>query len=87
MNLDVLGKDFSFIKNKKLFLFDMDGTIYMENALFDGVIELLDNIKKLGGNYVFITNNSSKSVNDYLKKVCDMGIKADKDNFFIAVYC
>jgi len=35
-----------------------------------------------GEKYVFITNNSSKSVNDYITKVNGLGIKADKDNFF-----
>ena len=34
---DVLGKDYSILKTKKLYLFDMDGTIYLDNQLFDGV--------------------------------------------------
>ena len=36
------------IKNIKLFLLDMDGTIYLDDRLFDGVIEFLDCIKKRG---------------------------------------
>ena len=79
---DYFNKDASKILSKKLWLFDMDGTIYLENDLFKGVKELLSYIELNGGNYVFITNNSSKSVNDYIKKVTGMGIKADKDNFF-----
>lgn len=79
---DYFGKNADALKNKKLFLFDMDGTIYEENALFDGVLELLDGIVKSGGKYIFITNNSSKSVMDYVKKVRKMGITADKENFF-----
>ncbi|MBE5750253.1 MAG: HAD-IIA family hydrolase [Clostridiales bacterium] len=82
MALDVLGKDYTALKTKKLYLFDMDGTIYMENRLFDGVLELLQRIKADGGKYVFITNNSSKSVNDYVKKVCKMELCVDKENFF-----
>ena len=70
------------IKSKKLFLFDMDGTIYNENKLFDGTIELMNEIIKNGGRYVFITNNSSKSIYDYIKKINDYGIKADYDNFY-----
>ena len=65
---DFFGKDATALLNKKLYLFDMDGTIYRENDLFDGVIELLAQIKNKGGNYAFITNNPSKSVRDYLKK-------------------
>ena len=58
MVIDYFGKDFSKLANKKLFLFDMDGTIYMEGKLFKGVNELLEKIVKNGGKYVFITNNS-----------------------------
>lgn len=79
---DYFGTNAENLKEKKLFLFDMDGTIYEEETLFDGTLELLDEIKKNGGNYVFITNNSSKSVDDYIKKVNRLGIEADKDNFF-----
>ncbi len=53
----------------KLFLFDMDGTLYLGDRLFDFTIELLNTIKAKGGSYVFMTNNSSKSVADYIKKL------------------
>lgn len=79
---DYFGKDASGLAYKKLFLFDMDGTIYMGNRLFDGVTDLLNRIEEKGGRYVFITNNSSRSVKDYVKKVRKMGIKADEENFF-----
>ena len=79
---DYFKKELFEFNSKKLWLFDMDGTIYLGDKLFDGVLKLLEKIEKNGGKYVFITNNSSKSVNDYVKKVNKMGIKADKDNFF-----
>ncbi len=83
MPVDFYGKDFSKISEKKLFLFDMDGTLYLENDLFEGVVELLAEIQKRGARYVFITNNSSKSVEDYVKKVNRLGITtATKENFF-----
>lgn len=68
--------------NKKMFLFDMDGTIYEEDRIFDGTIDLLNLIKERGGRYIFITNNSSKSVVDYIDKVAKMGIKATEEDFF-----
>lgn len=70
------------LNNKKLWLFDLDGTIYEEETLFDGTLDLLKKIKDQGGRYVFITNNSSKSVIDYIKKVNRLGISAAEDNFF-----
>lgn len=79
---DYFGRDASELKNKKLWLFDMDGTIYEEERVFDGTIDLLKSITDHGGKYVFITNNSSKSVTDYVKKVNRLGIPGDENNFF-----
>lgn len=79
---DVFGKSTEELLNKKLFLFDMDGTIYEDAHVYDGTLDLLNEIKNRGGKYVFITNNSSKSVKDYVDKVNNLGIEADKDSFF-----
>lgn len=79
---DYFDKNCEDLKTKKIFLFDMDGTIYNEDKLFSGSIELFNEIEKRAGKYVFITNNSSKSVNEYVQKVNRLGIKAGIDNFF-----
>lgn len=80
---DYYGKDANRLKDKKLFLFDMDGTIYLGDTLFDGVTKLLKRIEEIGGKYVFITNNASKSVSDYLKKLHKLGLTfVTEDNFF-----
>ena len=59
---------------KKLFLLDMDGTIYIDQTLFPGVIPFLDAIRTAGGRYLFLTNNSSRSVDAYIAKLERMGI-------------
>ena len=69
------------IASRKLFLFDMDGTLYIGSRLFDFTIELLQTIRERGGRYIFMTNNSSKSVNDYIKKLAKLGIAAEYDDF------
>ena len=69
------------LKDISVYLFDMDGTLYIGDRLFDFTPRLLDTIKRNGGRYMFLTNNSSKSVNDYIKKLGGMGIKADYDDF------
>ena len=79
--LDVFGKPVD-LSGKTLWLLDMDGTIYMEDRIFDGTLDLLARIRAQGGRYVFITNNSSKSVADYLTKVRRMGIPASEEDFF-----
>ena len=69
------------IQSINLFLFDMDGTLYLGNHLFDFTKELLDTIKATGRRYMFITNNSSKSVADYIKKLDKLGIAAEHSDF------
>ncbi|MBQ8768592.1 MAG: HAD-IIA family hydrolase [Oscillospiraceae bacterium] len=69
------------LKGCKLFLFDMDGTLYLGNRLFDFTKELLNTIRETGGRYMFMTNNSSKSVADYIKKLASLGIEAEYDDF------
>ena len=65
----------------KLYLFDMDGTLYLGSRLFEFTKELLATIRNQGGKYLFVTNNSSKSVADYVKKLENMGISATEDDF------
>ena len=78
---DLLNNPVYGLKEKKLFLFDMDGTIYLDGKLFRGVIELFDRILHKGGKYVFITNNSSKSKEERIKFLNGLGISAKEDNF------
>ncbi|MBQ6698408.1 MAG: HAD-IIA family hydrolase [Oscillospiraceae bacterium] len=69
------------LKEKRLFLLDMDGTIYLDDELFDGTIDFLNHVKKIGGRYIFLTNNSSKSVDKYIEKLSSLGIEATPDDF------
>ena len=73
--------DTSLIRRMKLYLFDMDGTLYLGDRLYPFTIELLDTIRKTGGKYLFITNNSSRSVADYVKKLAKFGIQAAEEDF------
>ncbi len=71
--------------NKKLFLLDMDGTIYLGNDLFDGTKDFLSYVKEAGGRYIFLTNNSSKSKADYVKKLRSLGVETATEDFFTSV--
>ena len=82
MITDLTGKAADALKRKKLWLLDMDGTIYNENQIFEGTPDFLNQIRQNGGRYIFITNNSSKSVADYVKKVNDMNIPAGYEDFY-----
>ena len=75
----------SKLQDKKLFLLDMDGTIYLDEQLFDGVTDFLRYVRKIGGRYLFLTNNSSKGVEGYIDKLHRMGIETVKDDFLTSV--
>ncbi|MBR7148094.1 MAG: HAD-IIA family hydrolase [Firmicutes bacterium] len=69
------------LKKVKFYLLDMDGTIYLDNDLFEGVHEFLDHVRSIGGKYMFLTNNSSKSVEKYIEKLASLGIESTADDF------
>ena len=72
-------------KQKKLFLLDMDGTIYLGDTLFDGTKDFLRAVRERGGKYLFVTNNSSRSVTAYVDRLRGMGIDATADDFLTSV--
>ncbi len=65
----------------RLFLLDMDGTLYLDDVLFDGTKQFLRYVKEIGGRYVFLTNNSSRGVEKYVERMKNFGIDAEKSDF------
>ena len=74
------------LKNKKLFLLDIDGTVCIGKRLISGTKSFLKDIKDNGGQFVFITNNSTKSIDDYINSFQKMGIMTDYSNFITASF-
>lgn len=72
------------LKRKKVFLFDIDGTLSVEDTLFEGVRELLESIKERQGKSYFITNNSTKSLKDYVEKFAKWKIPTTPNQFVTA---
>lgn len=73
------------LEDKRLFLLDMDGTIYLDDRLFDGTLAFLDYVKAIGGRAMYLTNNSSRSVRSYVDKLARLGITATEEDFFTSV--
>ena len=73
------------LKEKRLFLLDMDGTIYLDDHLFDGTLEFLEHVRAMGGRYLFLTNNSSRGVDAYIEKMDRLGIVAEAEDFLTSV--
>ena len=61
---------------------DMDGTIYLGSTLFPFTKAFLAEMTEQGIGYSFLTNNPSRSIADYLKKLEGLGIEADEENMY-----
>lgn len=73
------------LQGKRLFLLDMDGTIYLDDNLFDGAADFLRYVREHGGRYLFLTNNSSRSVDAYIDKMARLGIATTAEDFLTSV--
>jgi len=67
------------LKEKKLFVLDMDGTFYLGNKLIDGSLDFIRRVEETGKQFLFFTNNSSKTGEFYIKKLASMGLNISKD--------
>ncbi len=75
------------LKEKKLFLFDIDGTLAVGSTLYSDSAQLLQYIADIGGQAYFITNNSTKSNEDYVRKFqADFGLVTTPDQFITSGY-
>ena len=68
------------LKDISLFLLDMDGTFYLGNKLLPGSKEFVSFLEgQTQKDFLFLTNNSSKSRENYLQKLAKMGFDFPKD--------
>lgn len=72
--------------DKRLFLLDMDGTIYLDDRLFDGTLDFLAWVRAVGGRALYLTNNSSRGVSAYVEKLARLGIAAEREDFLTSVH-
>ncbi len=74
------------MKPIKAFVLDMDGTIYLGQDLFPYTIPFLEKVKETGREYYFFTNNSSKSLDNYINKLANMGIHITENQMMISTH-
>lgn len=65
----------------KCFLLDMDGTVCLDDRVFDGAVDAVERMKKQG-KVLFLTNNSSKSADAYVEKLNKMGFGVSLSNVY-----
>lgn len=73
------------LSKKRLFLLDLDGTVYLEDSLLPGAAEFLEDVRAHGGAVRYLTNNSSRGVDAGLEKMRRLGIPAEREEFLTAV--
>jgi HAD superfamily hydrolase (TIGR01450 family) len=74
----------SELRKKKVLFFDLDGTIYLGNKLFEGAIELISILKEAKIPFFFLSNNSSKSTSDYIKKLNALNLNITSSNLILS---
>ena len=72
------------LENKHVVFMDLDGTIYLGDNLIEGADQFLDYLKVKGIHHYFLSNNSSRSKADYVKKLSRLGIQTDVDHILLS---
>lgn len=75
MQFSITEKSLKRLQKIKVFVLDMDGTIYLGNKLFPFSPDFLKGLKQANKDFIFLTNNSSKNAKDYKNKLSKMGIE------------
>ena len=70
------------LENVKLYLMDMDGTVYVGDEPIPGAMAALEELKRRGRKVLFLTNNSSKTASAYVEKLKRMGYDATEDDVY-----
>ena len=70
------------LKDIRLFLLDMDGTVYLGDRMFPETFVFMDKLGRTGAEYLFLTNNSSNSRSRYAQKLERLGLPTPEDRIF-----
>ncbi len=65
-----------------VFLLDMDGTLYLGNQLIGNMPKTLQKLRKNGKKLVYLSNNSSRSMDAYRQKLQKMGLWGEDDAIY-----
>jgi len=67
------------LRDKKIFILDMDGTFYLGGNLIAGSLAFIEKLRETGKRYMFFTNNSSRTSEYYIAKLAGMGLRISGD--------
>ena len=69
----------ALLSEKKLYIFDMDGTIYLGYHVFDFAVRFINHLRSHGKKVLFFTNNASHTDPFYVEKLTKLGFSPTKD--------
>ncbi|MHA2357949.1 MAG: HAD-IIA family hydrolase [Candidatus Heimdallarchaeaceae archaeon] len=72
--------------NKDTFLFDGDGVLYKENLVLPGSVELIDKLKDEDKQIFVLTNNSTKTREEFYEKMKKLGISIPIENILTSAF-
>lgn len=70
------------IKDVELFLFDLDGTVYISGKEIEGSFAAVNALRKMGKRICFFTNNSSRMHTDYIASLNSIGLRVYSDEIY-----
>jgi len=70
------------IKDVELFLFDLDGTVYIGDKEIEGAFSAVNELRKRGKRICFFTNNSSRMHTDYIARLNTIGLRVYSDEIY-----
>ncbi len=70
------------IKDVELFLFDLDGTVYIGDNEIEGSFNAVNELRKMGKRICFFTNNSSRMHTDYIARLNNLGLRVYADEIY-----
>jgi NagD protein len=70
------------LNNIRHLVFDMDGTIYKGKTIFPYTLKAFDLLDSCGVSYTYLTNNSSLSAEDDVKKINAFGLRGNAENLY-----
>ena len=73
------------LKGVKLFVLDMDGTVYLGNHMIDGALDFIHEVDASEDrDYIFFTNNASRVPSVYVEKLHKLGLDVDESKVVTA---
>ena len=74
--------NYDALKACRLFLLDMDGTLYLGDEVIHGAIDFIHTLEQTGRRYIYLTNNSSRAGTDYVNRLRKLGFPCEMENVF-----